>query len=317
MDYFKIKDNDHKFSRFTIGTVQIGTTYGIDTLGKPSDKEAQSILKYSVDNGINVFDTGLDYGDSEELIGKFLSSHPKSDTSVVTKLECHYDKDIWEKKEIISGKIREDFNLSRKKLGLDKIPVYLVHNAPAAFKNDGIVLDVLTEIKSEGKIGSVGVSLYTGDELKRCIDDRRVEAVQIPFNILDRRLAASGLLDMAGNKGLPVFARSTYLQGLLLMEPERIPKYLNEAVGPVKELRSIAQESGRNVKELCLKYVLSVNGIDSIVVGINSVEQIKENIKVFDSGPLDKEIIEAVDKIPVPSEDILNPGNWIRLEKLL
>ncbi|MCD4669113.1 MAG: hypothetical protein K8S14_01565, partial [Actinomycetia bacterium] len=64
-------------------------------------------------------------------------------------------------------------------------------------------------------------------------------------------------------------------------------------------------------------YVLSVNGIDSIVVGINSVEQIKENIKVFDSGPLDKEIIEAVDKIPVPSEDILNPGNWIRLEKLL
>ncbi|MCD4670367.1 MAG: aldo/keto reductase, partial [Actinomycetia bacterium] len=104
MDYFKIKDNDHKFSRFTIGTVQIGTTYGIDTLGKPSDKEAQSILKYSVDNGINVFDTGLDYGDSEELIGKFLSSHPKSDTGVVTKLECHYDKAIWEKKEIISGK---------------------------------------------------------------------------------------------------------------------------------------------------------------------------------------------------------------------
>lgn len=316
MDYFKIKDNNYRLSRFTIGTVQLGKTYGIDTLGKPSDEEAQSILKYSVDNGINVFDTAPDYGDSEKMIGKFLNSHPESDICVVTKLDCHYDKDIWENKEIISRKIREDFNLSCKKLGLDKIPVYLVHNAPAAFKNNAVVLDVLNEIKSEEKIGSVGVSLYTGDELKRCIDDKRVEVVQIPFNILDRRLAVSGLLDMAQKRGLAVFARSTYLQGLLLMEPERIPEYLNEAVGPIKELRSIAEESGRSIKELCLKYVLSLSGIDSIVVGINSIEQIRENIKVFDSGPLDKEIIEAIDKIPIPPEDILNPGNWDRLKKI-
>lgn len=317
MDYFKIKDNNYNLSRFTIGTVQLGKTYGIDTLGKPSDEEAQSILKYSMDNGINVFDTAPDYGDSEKIIGKFLSSHPKPDTCVVTKLDCHYyDKDIWENKEIISRKIREDFNLSCRKLGLDKLPVYLVHHAPAAFKNDGIVLDVLNEIKSEGKIGSAGVSLYTGDELKRCIDDRRVGVVQIPFNILDRRLAVSGLLDMAKKRGLAVFARSTYLQGLLLMEPERIPEHLNEAVGPVKELRSIAEKSGRSIKELCLKYVLSLSGIDSIVVGINSIEQIRENIKVFDSGPLDKEIIEAVDRIPIPPEDILNPGNWNRLKKI-
>lgn len=315
MDYFEIKDNNYKLSRFTIGTVQIGMTYGIDTLGKPSDKEAQSILKYGLDSGINIFDTAPDYGDSEEIIGRFLSSH-KSDTYIVTKLDCHYDKDIWENKEIISRKIREDFNLSCRKLGLDKIPVYLVHNAPAAFKNNAIVLDVLNEIKSEGKIGAVGVSLYTGDELKRCIDDKRVEVVQIPFNILDRRLVMSGLLDMAKKGGLIVFARSTYLQGLLLMEPERIPKYLNEAVGPVKKLRSIAEESGRSMKELCLKYVLSINGIDSVVVGINSVEQIEENIKVFGSKPLEKEIIEAVDKIPIPSENILNPYNWNRLKEI-
>lgn len=315
MNYFTIKDKNYRLSQFTVGTVQIGKTYGIDTLGKPSDEEARSILKYALDNGINVFDTAPDYGDSEEIIGNFLSNYHRSDIYVVTKLNCHfYDKNIWENKEIISKKIREDFNLSCKKLGLNKIPIYLVHSAHSAFRNNGVVLDILTEIKHEGKIGSVGVSIYTGDELKKCIEDERVEVVQIPFNILDRRLSVSGLLEMAKKRGLAVFARSTYLQGLLLMEPERIPKHLGEAVKFIEELRRIARISGRSIKELCLKYVLFVNGIDSIVVGINSIEQIKENIKVFDSKPLKKETIKAIDRIPIPPEYILNPGMWGELK---
>ena len=100
------------------------------------------------------------------------------------------------------------------------------------------------------------------------------------------------------------------------MEPERIPEHLNETVGPVKELRRIAEESSRNLKEVCLKFVLSLSGIDSIIVGINSIEQIKENIKVFDSRSLDKEVIESINKIPIPSEDILNPGNWNKLKNI-
>lgn len=64
-----------------------------------------------------------------------------------------------------------------------------------------MVLDVLTEIKHEEKIGSVGVSIYTDDELKKCIEDERVEVVQVPFNLLDRRLSVLGLLEMAKKRG--------------------------------------------------------------------------------------------------------------------
>ncbi len=57
MNYFKIKDNNYEFSRFAIGTVQPGKTYGkeIDAIGKPSNKEAQLILKYGLGNRIKVF----------------------------------------------------------------------------------------------------------------------------------------------------------------------------------------------------------------------------------------------------------------------
>jgi aryl-alcohol dehydrogenase-like predicted oxidoreductase len=315
MNYFTIKDKNYKLSQFTIGTVQIGTTYGIDTLGKPSDEEARLILKYALDNGINVFDTAPSYGNSEEIIGNFLSNYPKSGICIVAKLDCRYNDDnIWQNKQILSKKIREDFNSSCSNLGLSKILIHLVHGAPYAFRDKGVVLDILTEMKYEEKIGSVGVSIDTDDELKKCIEDKRVEVVQIPFNILDRRLSVSGLIERARERGLVVFARSTYLQGLLLMEPERIPKHLGEAVKFIEELCRIAKESNRSIKELCLKYVLSINGISSIIVGINSIEQIKENIKVFDSRPLEKETIKAIEAMIIPPEYIISPYMWDELK---
>jgi aryl-alcohol dehydrogenase-like predicted oxidoreductase len=313
-DILQSKCNEnYKLSRFTLGTAQLGISYGeeIDNIGKPSYKEAHSILKFALDNGINVFDTAPDYGDSEEIIGKFLSSYPKPDIYVSTKLECHhYGQDIWKNKEIFSKRIREDFNLSCTKLSLDKIPIYLVHDASLAFRNNGVVLEILNKIKNEGRIGYLGVSLQTGEELKKCIEDERVEVVQIPFNILNRRFAESGLIDMARKRGIVVFSRNTYLKGLLCTEPERIPKCLNEAVAPVNELNKIAKENNLSIKELCMKYVLSLSGIDSIVIGVKTVEQIKENIKILESEPLEKEIIEAIDKIKVSSEYILNPWDW-------
>lgn len=315
MNYFTIKNDNFKISRFAVGANQLGMDYGIDTLGKPSQKESQSILKYAVDIGINVFDTSPDYGDSEEVLGNFLNCYNKSSICVITKLECqHYDENIWKNKEEILKRIKGDINLSCKKLGVSKIPIYFVHYAPYAFRDNGIVLDVLTESKYEGKIGYMGVSIYTVGELKQCIEDDRVEAVHIPFSVLDRRLSMTGLIKSAKDRGLAVFARSAYLQGLLIMEPERIPKHLGEVIRFIEKLKKIAIASGHSLKELCLKYVLSVKGIDSIVVGINSMEQIKENIRVFNSGSLSKETIKAIDRLQLPPDYILDPRKWNELK---
>lgn len=311
MDYFTFKDS--KLSKFTIGTNQLGEAYGIGTLGKPSYEEAQSMLEYALDFGINIFDTGPNYGDSEEIIGNFLNHHPGSGVYVVTKLDYYlYNKNIWQDKKAILKKIRADVDLSCKRLGLEKLPVYLIHNESkrTIFENDEAMFDILLKIKSEGKIGSFGMSVYTDDELKKCIEDERVEVVQIPYNILDRRLSLSGLLKMAKKRGIAVFARSTYLQGMLTMGSQRIPEFLGEAVKYIEELNIIAKKSNRSIKELCLKYVLSVEGIDSIVVGINSIGQIRENIEIFNSEPLKKETIDCIDRIPIPPEYILNPGMW-------
>lgn len=315
MDYFTVTGKNYKLSRFAVGTVQLGKTYGIDTLGKPSKKESISILKFALENGINIFDTAPSYGESEQILGEFMNDFGKESTYIVTKLDSQcFSEKIWEDKNGFSNKVREEFDLSCKKLGLDKIPIYLIHNARDAFRDNNLLINELSAFKNEGKIDFIGVSLYTGDELKKCMEDKRVDVVQIPFNVLDRRLVKSGLLEKAKERNLIVFARSTYLQGLLLMKPERIPKHLFEIVKYIKELREIAKSVNRSMKELCIKYVLSVGGISSVVVGINSLKQLEENIKTFNSMPLGKDVIEAIDEMPIPPDYILDPRMWSMLK---
>ncbi len=316
MKYFVPPYSNYKFSHFAIGTVQLGLDYGIDILGKPSKAEAVSILKLALREEINIFDTSPDYGESEEIIGEVLSNTRKQNIYLITKLNSYrYNKKAWESRDNISKKIRDDLNLSCYKLKVNKIPIYLVHNASDAFRNHGIVLNELKKIKEEGKIDFIGVSLYTSTELEKCIEDRRVDSVQIPFNVLDRRLANSGLLKKAKKRGLVIFARSIYLQGLLLMDTNRIPKHLGEIIRFVNELKNILKYSKRNMKEICLKYVLSIDEISSIIIGIGSLEQLKENIKIFNSPPLEKDLIEAIEELPIPPDYLLNPSKWNDLKK--
>jgi aryl-alcohol dehydrogenase-like predicted oxidoreductase len=309
MEFFKLPGTNSNLSRFIVGTVQLGKTYGIDTLGKPTREKSIKILEYAVKNGINVFDTAPDYGDSEKIIGYFLRKFGRENKFISTKLE-KLPEEAWKNKDILSYKIRKEFDLSCKRLGVDKINIYLIHFTSEAFRDKGKVLDILDDIKAEGRIDLVGVSIYTEEEFRKCMEDERIGAVQLPFNALDRRLTKSGLLAEAKKRNLVMFARSIYLQGLLLMEPERIPSFLSEAISFIKELRKIARFSGHSIKELCIKYALSINSISFIVVGINSLDQLKENINIFNSKPLDKEVIKAINEIPIPSNYILNPGKW-------
>ncbi|MEM5627314.1 hypothetical protein AAHB47_28660 [Bacillus wiedmannii] len=55
------------------------------------------------------------------------------------------------------------------------------------------------------------------------------DMIQVPLNIFDQRLIYSGLLQKLKTKGIEIHARSPYLQGLLLMDAEKIPDYLQIA----------------------------------------------------------------------------------------
>ena len=100
----------------SLGTVQLGLNYGIsNTGGKPSLETAFNILDGAMKNGINTLDTAAGYGDSEEVIGKWLKTKPESEHPfIVTKI---YELDH-SSLNALRNSVREKMEESKKRLGI-------------------------------------------------------------------------------------------------------------------------------------------------------------------------------------------------------
>lgn len=297
-------------SKITLGTAQLGFNYGINNFqGQPTEEETYKILKYAFSNGIDSIDTAPVYGNSERIVGEFIKEINARKTFVITRLEAqNYPEKLWEDKEALLQRMEHELIESCMNIPLAKIPAYIFHFADQAFKNNGILLDELVKIKKQGYVKFIGTSLYIGKELERCIDDKRIDVVQIPFSILDRRLLESGLLSKAGKRGLIIFARSVFLQGLVFMD--RLPVKLWNAREVIRKLYRLAYICDMSINELCLRYVLSVNEISSVVIGIDSLKQLKENIRIASLGSLDKNIMKEIEKLPQMPADLIDIRSW-------
>ncbi len=321
-------------SKLTLGTAQLGLDYGINfSQGQPSEKESQKILKYAFANGINAIDTSPNYGDSERRIGKFMETIMETidnnrsiaslscflvgqkdiDAFVITKLDAQdFSEKLWKDKKALLQRVENELIESNMNFPLVEISAYLLHFADQAFRDGGVVLDILVKLKRQGFINLIGTSLYTADELERCIDDKRIDVVQLPFSILDRRLLESGLLRKARERGLVIFARSVFLQGLVFMQQLPFGKGFNNAKATmaVSGLNRLAEFCDMSVNELCLRYVLSINEVSSAVIGVDSLKQLKENIRVASLGLLDKDIMKEIERLPQMPAELVDIRSW-------
>ena len=304
---------EYNISRIGLGTVQFGIDYGINnTAGQVGYDEIVEILRLARKRGINFIDTSRMYGTSEENLGKAMRESGTLDWFVVcTKLDLPTDYMELSETRLLAA-ASDCLTKSREALGLETIPVYLMHKPDYKFHMDGIVWKFLLEKKEAGIIGSPGVSISKGpEEALQCLKDPDVEAIQIPYNLFDYRWHESGILTKAAEKGIAVFNRSTYLQGLLLMDPEDVKTKLPDAYPFSRALSDFVLKNNLNKIELAMKYVLSENSIYSTIIGNDSLEQLGENVSIFEEGILGSDIILELQEIFRDVPDIvLNPGLW-------
>jgi aryl-alcohol dehydrogenase-like predicted oxidoreductase len=137
------------------------------------------------------------------------------------------------------------------------------------------------------------------------------EAIQLPTNILDHRFISAGVFDLADKNNIAIFVRSIYLQGLVLMADETILPELAEVKPVLQKLRTLAREAGLSIGELAVRYILSLKGQTCTLVGVETVKQMRENIELFNRGPLPADLFMAVAKIvPTLSDHIIMPTKW-------
>lgn len=300
------KSLDIRLSRLMLGTVQFGLNYGIaNNSGQTTYENARDIIAYAFDSGVNCLDTAASYGNSEEVVGKALFELGIQDKMTVITKVPHIKTS-----QICSTKVYSFYENalmdSLRKLHLDVIQICLIHT-----EKDYMYLEELMKLKHTGLINHVGISVDTPAGAQNAFSADLAEAIQIPFNVLDRRFIDADILTMADKKNIALFTRSVYLQGLLLMPEQKILPVLQEIIPARRKLERLACQAGIDMVELCMRYLLSQPEITSILVGVDSLKQMKQNIKCFSKGALPEDLVmEIRDSIPNFSENIIRPCFW-------
>jgi spore coat polysaccharide biosynthesis protein SpsF len=156
--------------------------------------------------------------------------------------------------------------------------------------------------------------VYEPAEALDALEDKAVEHLQMPMNVLDRRWKAAGVdKALAERPDVVAHARSAFLQGILTNAADWWPPATGyDAESGIQQLRVLVDRFDRvNLADLCLAYLRAQPWITSVVVGCETMSQLKENLELFrlpKLTPAQCEELEAV--VPAAPEGLLNPSQW-------
>lgn len=286
-------------NKLILGTVQFGLKYGINnTTGKPNKKEISSLLKFAYSSGIRVLDTAEAYGNAHNLIGDYHRIQGNLKFKIITKFPHHI------KNNLIKNKILEYLDLIHVK----SLEVIMFHSFDS-FQNNYNSLNTLKELKSNGLIKKIGVSVYTNAELESLLNEDAVNVVQLPFNLLDNFNIKGDLINKLKKKGKIIHTRSAFLQGLFFKKTTDKLSIVQNLKQHLEILNQITKNQGCSIEELALGYCIKQQNIDKVILGVDSISQLNANIKAA-SYEVNKETIKFINNIEVKNLDFLNPSLW-------
>ncbi|MFC4313402.1 aldo/keto reductase [Steroidobacter flavus] len=284
--------------KLALGTVQFGLAYGVaNQQGQVRPEEAQQILRLASASGVDTLDTAVAYGNSEQCLGDI----GVTGWRVVSKLPAVPDDCV-----DVTRWVRETLGASLRRLRTDRLYALLLHR-PQQLLADRIgpaLFAALRQLKAEGLVTKIGVSVYGPEELTELCGRFELDLVQAPFNIVDRRLLDSGWLSRLSRAGVEVHVRSVFLQGLLLMEANRPPRF-DRWRDLWTRWHAWLADTRLTAVEACMRYALSHEDIAHVVVGVDSAAQLQQ-ILAASRGTL-PEIPAA---LACDDPDLINPSRW-------
>lgn len=284
--------------KIILGTVQMGLDYGINNAsGKISFEDSFKILQKAFDLGIETLDTAEGYGNAHQVIGNFHKMNPAVKFKVITKVP-HAVK---------GSEIADKVNTYIKDLNVDYLEVLMFHSFDSYDKNKG-VFSVLNNLKRQGVIKKIGVSVYTNDQVESLLSNDDVSIIQMPFNLLDNSAVRGDLMKRMKVFNKEVHTRSAFLQGLFFKKEynDSISKQLTNELDAIKD---IVHEERTSMTNLALSYCLAQSNIDKVLIGVDSVAQLVENIKASDY-EISSNALSNIDAVKVNNTDLLNPSLW-------
>lgn len=272
MQYRKFGKSGFDVSTLGFGCMRLPLMPGVNgsepDSGKIDEAEAIKMIRYAIDNGVNYVDTAYPYhrSTSETLVGKALKNGYREKVMLATKLP------VW------LMKTKEDFGRyldeQLEKLQTDHVDVYLLHALNKERWNTVKELDILDSMKkaiADGKVRHAGFSFHEDINFFRTIlDSFDWSMCQIMFNYMEDREWEKHI-SYANGKGIAVVVMEPLLGGKL-------------ANNPPAEVGKVWRKSGydRSPADWSFKWIFNHPEITLALSGMNTMEQVVENVKIVE-----------------------------------
>ena len=286
--------NYRRFGRSGLRTSEVGFgcwAIGGSAYGPTRDEESLDALEAAWENGVNFFDTADTYGHghSEELLAKFLKGKPRDQIFIASK--CGWDfYHGGSRKNFDPEYIRFACDESLKRLNVERIDLYQLHNPRVEGIRDGVPVGVLEDLKRKGKIRFLGVSIHTEEEALAALADERVDALQLVFNLLETQMAER-VFPAARQKKVGVIVREPLACGLLtgkyrpdhqFRKDDHRRRWTREAFQThLEKVERIKKQIGSAVPlvQSALEYVLGFDAVSTVIPGAKTRAQVLENVR--------------------------------------
>jgi aryl-alcohol dehydrogenase-like predicted oxidoreductase len=248
-----------------------------------TDEQAETILNAVLDAGINYIDTSIDYGVSEERIGRYIS-HRRSEYYLASKCGClvgapaatvgQVSPHVFTRDNIIAG-----VEQSLRRMKTDHLDLVQFHISPSkqTLEANG-ALDAVMELKEAGKVRFIGMS-GTLPHLKDHIAMGVFDVFQVPYSAMEREHEA--VIAMASKAGSGIVIRGGAAKGApsegkqkgLQWERWQAAK-LDELIGDMSPM------------EFILRFTFTNPDLDTTIVGTANPAHLRANVEVLRKGPL-------------------------------
>ena len=290
--------------------------------GPQDDNDSIAALNKAIDLGVNFIDTAAVYGNghSEQIIGKVLKQRQSKNEKIIiaTKIPplmwppppASHAKDAFPK-----NKIMDSVEQSLKNLQIDCIDLIQLHSWRENWTADTDWHETLLELKKQGKIKYIGVSVHDNmeDEALGLIETSRVDAIQVVYNVLSQS-PQKRLFPKAIKHNIGIIARVPLAYGALtgkFTENTTFPnndfrsgKYSASGLKDVLEKiewykKTINSNDKKILVSYALHFALAHKAVSMAIPGVRNLKQAEENFTIFDNSKVSKEILDNLNNSTV------------------
>ena len=298
-----------------VGEIGYGM-WGMGGWSGSDDEESVRSLERAATLGVNFFDTAWAYGEghSEGLLGQLVRANPDKKLYTATKIPPKNRQWPSRREATLDDAfppeyIEEYVHSSLKNAGLASFDLMQFHVWEDAWATDDRWAKKMDELRSQGLIHSVGISINRWEPWNgvRAVRSGLVDAVQVIYNIFDQN-PEDELFPACAEMDVAVIARVPFDEGTLTGTlnvdsrwPEGdwrntyfVPENLIPSVERADALKPLAERAGLTMPEMALRFILSNPVVSTIIPGMRNIRNVESNVAASDSGPLPPDLLEGL-----------------------